>query len=136
MATLPVSNINLDSSVQYTDEPSHTWYISQDAKRIQGYCDDYTAIRQAVEIILNTVRFRWQIYDPSSGIDYTGLIGKDPAFVAVELQRRLKEALFMDTRVLGISDFQYSVYEDSMSATFTVNTVFGALSESLEVSND
>ena len=133
MATLPISNLPLDSEVQYIDEPGLTWSINKEIGRIQGYCDGWNAVRQAVEIILNTDRYRWQIYSPSSGIDYKNLIGKDPAYVSVELQRRLKESLMMDTRVLGISNFTYTVSGDSMVASFTVNTVFGELEQSVEV---
>lgn len=115
------------------DEPSLTWYIDKSTNRIQGTCDGYTAVRQAVEIILNTERFKWQIYEPSSGTDYSGLIGQDAGYVAIELQRRIKEALMMDTRVLGISDFSYTAVDGVLSAEFVVNTVYGSMSESVEV---
>lgn len=131
MAVTPTATIPLD--VQYTNEPGLTWYIDQSSKQIQGYCDGYEAIKQAVDIILHTDRFKWQIYDPSSGVDYSGLIGQDGGYVAAELQRRIREALMMDTRVLGISNFIYSLSGDSLTVEFTVNTVFGAVPESLEV---
>ena len=130
---LPESNINLGAPVQYTDEPSKTWYINQTTGRIQGYCDGLAAVTQAVEIILSTERYLWQIYSPSSGIDYANLIGKDPAYVAVELQRRIRDALLMDTRVLGIEDFNWAAVGDRMTVEFTVITVFGEVAESLEV---
>ena len=54
-------------------------------------------------------RFRWQIYSPYSGMQWDGLIGQDPGYVASELQRRITEALKMDDRVRGIPSFTYAV---------------------------
>ncbi|UQT47367.1 DUF2634 domain-containing protein [Flavonifractor plautii] len=66
-----------------------------------GECDGWYSVRQAVEVILNVERFRWQIYSPYSGMQWDGLIGQDPGYVASELQRRITEALKMDDRVRG-----------------------------------
>ena len=86
-----------------------------------------------MEIILNVERFRWQIYRSYSGMQWEGLIGQDPGYVASELQRRITEALAMDDRVRGISDFQYSVNGDSLTASMTVNTVYGDTQADVEV---
>ena len=86
-----------------TPKPSRqTWYINKETSRIQGECDGWQSVRQAVEVILNVERFRWQIYSPYSGMQWDGLIGQDPGYVASELQRRITEALKMDDRVRGI----------------------------------
>lgn len=132
MATLPTSDINI-SSVQFQTQPSLTWYINQDTKRIQGEITDLAAVTQAVDIILNVERFRWQIYQPYSGMQWQGLIGQDPGYVASELQRRITEALTIDDRVQGISDFTYSVSGNSLTASFTVNTVYGSTQSTVEV---
>ena len=134
MATLPISNLNLDPVLITENEPSLTWYIDKAAGRIQGTCDGYAAVRQAVEIILNTDRFHWQVYEPSSGVDYSGLIGQDSGYVSVELKRRIEEALRMDSRVLGIEQYVSEVSGDVLTASFVVDTVFGQISESVEVS--
>ncbi len=68
-------------------------------------------------------RFRWQIYRPYSGIQWDGLIGQDPGYVASELRRRVTEALTMDDRVQGISDFSCAVRGEALSASVTVLTV-------------
>ena len=53
--------------------------------------------------------------------------------MASELQRRITEALTMDDRVRGISDFTYSIEGNTLSASFTVNTVYGSEPTSVEV---
>ena len=114
-------------------QPSRTWNINKTTNRSQGETNGQAAVRQAVDIILNVERFRWQIYRPYSGMQWDGLIGQDPGYVASELQRRMTEALLMDERVRGISDFTYSGSGNTLSAALTVNTVYGEMETGVEV---
>ena len=123
----------LPDGVQIVQHPSLTWGIDKGTNRIQGEFDGYQAVKQAVEIILNVERFRWQIYLPSSGMQWDGLIGQDPGYVASEVQRRILDALLMDDRVRGISNFEYTMSGEDFSATLTVNTVYGAVPATVEV---
>lgn len=133
MAVLPTSSINISGGVSFQSQPSLSWCINKETNRIEGTVDGQAAVRQAVEIILNVERFRWQIYRPYSGMEWDGLIGQDPGYVGAELQRRVIDALTVDDRVTGISDYDYTVDGSSLSAVFTVNTVYGSIAESLEV---
>ena len=133
MPTLPTASIDLSAGVSFVSQPSRTWYINKETNRIQGECDGWQSIRQAVEVILNVERFRWQIYSPYSGMQWDGLIGQDPGYVASELQRRITDALLMDDRVRGISDFSYTVEGNTLRASLTVNTVYGDTQTSVEV---
>ena len=130
MAELPTGAM---PEVTVLQQPGRTWDIDKTTNRILGECDDWLAVRQAVEIILNVERFRWQSYRPYSGMQWEGLIGQDSGYVALELQRRITEALTMDDRVRGISNFTYTVTGDQLSASLTVNTVFGEYETSVEV---
>ena len=123
----------LPPQVEITSQPGRTWYIDKSTNRIRGECDNWLAVRQAVEIILNVQRFRWQIYTPYSGMDWRNLIGNDPGYVAAELQRRVREALLMDDRVLDIRDYQYTIEDDMLTASFTVVTVYGDIPQTVEV---
>lgn len=132
MPTLPQGG-TLPPSVQLTTQPGRTWYINKDVQRIQGECDGYAAVKQAVEYILNIQRFRWQIYTPYTGMDWRNLIGNDPGYVAAELQRRIREALLMDDRVRDIRDYTYTIVDDTLTASLTVVTVFGDIPQTVEV---
>ena len=132
MATLP-EGMNIAAGVTFEQQPSRTWNINKETNRIQGECDGRQSVRQAVEIILNVERFRWQIYRPPPGTQWEGRTGQDPGSVASELQRRITAALTMDDRARGISDFAYSVNGNTLSASFTVNTVYGSEQTSVEV---
>lgn len=135
MPTLPNDNgIQLSGPVSYQEQPGLTWYCNRETGRIQGTCDQLAAVRQAVEILLWTERFRWQIYQPYTGTEYTGLIGLDAGYVGVELKRRIRAALAVDSRVTDIEDYAYTVEDGVLHATFTVRTVFGRIEgQSMEV---
>ena len=133
MPTLPTASIDLSAGVTFVSQPSRTWYINKETNRIQGECDGWQSVRQAVEIILNVERFRWQIYQPSTGMEWNGLIGQDPGYVAREVQRRMDAALKMDDRVQGISAFSYQINGDILAASLTVDTVFGPVQTGVEV---
>ena len=53
--------------------------------------------------------------------------------MAAELQRRVTEALMMDDRVTGIEDFTYSTANQTLSASFTVTTIYGGVEAGMEV---
>lgn len=133
MAVLPQSSVNLTNGVEFVQQPSKTWYIDKTSNRISGTVDGLAAVTQAVDIILNVERFRWQIYQPYSGTQWDGLLGQDPGYVASELQRRITVALTMDDRIRGISDFSYTASGNVLSASFTVNTVYGDTQTTVEV---
>lgn len=133
MAVLPQSAVNLTNGVEFVQQPSKTWYIDKTSNRISGTVDGLAAVTQAVDIILNVERFRWQIYQPYSGTQWDELLGQDPGYVASELQRRITAALTMDDRIKGISNFFYTASGDILTASFTVNTVYGDTQTTVEV---
>ena len=131
--SLPQSNIDVSGGVEFVSQPSLTWYINKETGRIQNSVSGLAAVRQAVEIILNVERFRWQIFLPSSGVQLNDLLGLNCGYVALELQRRIKEALAQDDRILGIADYQCTQKDDFLLASFTVNRVFGDFATETEV---
>lgn len=133
MPTLPEGNgINIQNVV-FESQPDFTWWRDPDTNRIAGTADGHKAVAQAVEVMLLVERFRWQIYKPFFGMQWEGLLGQNPGYVAAELQRRIREAVAIDDRVTGISDFSYTLSGDTMTAQVTVNTVYGPLNQTVEV---
>ena len=116
----------------FQDQPTLTWIADPVTRRVRGRGDGWEAIRQAVEIIVNVERFKWQIYTPNFGTDYGGLLGTDPGYAASELRRRLEDAFLPDNRILGIKDYAYTFRDVSLTVTFTALTVFGDVPGSME----
>lgn len=134
--SLPETNIDVSGGVEFISQPSLTWYINRETGRIQNTAEGLSAVRQAVEIILNVERFRWQVFSPYSGVQLADLPGLNFGYVALEVQRRIKEALAQDDRILDISDYQCSQNGDTLNISFTVNSVFGSFIAETEVLND
>lgn len=130
---LPQSNIDLSRGIVFQDQPSLTWIVDPVTNRLRGRGDNWEAVRQAVEVIVNVERFKWQIYTPNFGTDYDGLLGTEPGYAASELRRRLEDAFLPDNRILGIKDYAYTFRDVSLTVTFTALTVFGDVPSSMEV---
>lgn len=136
MAVLPASTINLFNGIERQQSPSLTWGIDHETQRIVGTVDLLSSVQQAVEVYLNVQRFSWQIYRPYTGSEFDDLLGLPSSYVGAELQRRIRDALLVDDRITGVSDFTYSVENDMLTASFTVHCVYGAFQSSVEVSNN
>jgi hypothetical protein len=100
--------------------------------------DGLTAMRQAVAIILGVERYRHEIYTPNAGVElFDGLIGAEYGFVVSELRRRIDDAFVPDVRILGTSDWVFEQSDkNSITASFTVNTVFGGFETGVSVQYD
>ena len=134
MAITPTAGaVSLANTLEIVEQPTLTYYVDPDTKRIRGTADGLTAMRQAVEIILFTKRYRWQIYSPYFGAELDDLIGLDSGYVAAELLRRVRDAFSVDSRILSVEDYEYTYKDGALTASFTVRTIFGNLEQTLEV---
>lgn len=132
MVTLP-EGVGLDVSLKYTDQPTNTFLIDWSSKQISGMDNGLDAMRQAVDIILQNERFRWQIYGSNFGSELEDLIGEEYDYIAGELPRRIEEAFSMDSRILAVENFRFSEQGGGkVIAAFDVVTVYGTISEEVE----
>lgn len=86
--------------------------------------DGIDALRVSVERILNTERYRHIIYSWSYGIEIEDLYGMPHDYVALELKRRIEEALKQDDRVLAVEGYEY----DRGTVRFRIISTVGDLS--------
>ena len=129
--TLP-EGIDLDDIV---DEslPTNTFLVNDDAEQIAGMNDGIEAMRQAVEIILTTKRFNYQIYSGNFGIELDDLIGEDPDYIESTLPERIRDAFSVDDRILREENYSFQMIGDKMLVSFNVVTVFGTFSEVVQI---
>jgi hypothetical protein len=123
---LPQNAINFGEEIEVIQQPSYTYKIDFERKRVNGFCDGLEAVKQAVFLILNTERYEYLIYSTDYGSELTGLIGKDRFFVESELKRRIKEALIQDDRITNVDNFKFTYPDgDSLVVSFTVFSIYG-----------
>lgn len=101
--------------------------------KIQGFTDELDALQQAIYKVLSTEKYEHPIYSFNYGIELDNLIGKDPAYVKIELMRRIKECLLQDERITNVNNFQFIINGDEMLCTFDVTSIYGTTSITKEV---
>lgn len=129
MATLPQSIVQ-EPGWQYREQPTNTFLIDWTSRQIVGMDDGLAAMRQAVEIILQNERFRWQIYSSHFGSQLEELVGEEYDYIVSDLPRRIEEAFSADSRILSVENFNFSESgTGSLVCSFDVVTVFGTLGQ-------
>lgn len=112
--------------------PSKTYKVVHN--RIVGFTDDLDAVEQAVDKILQTERFQYEIYSESYGHDLIDLIGQDFDLAFSEIERLISEALVVDDRIDGIENLLLNkTSKNTLVVTFTVATIFGSINKEMEV---
>ena len=133
MATLP-EGVGLDTSLTYVDRPTNTFMIDWSSRQISGMGSGLAAMRQAVDIILNTERCRWQIYSPNFGVELEELIGEEYDYVTSEIARRVEDAFSTDSRVLSVGNFVFTDQgQGVLKCVFDVSTIFGPVQAEVTV---
>ena len=130
---IPEQNINL-TELQTGAEPSLTYKLDVDTKRITSKIDNKEAITQAVMKILNTERYAHVIYSSQYGVEIEKLLGQDYDFILADLKRTITEAIMVDDRITSITEFNVSkVGVDALAVSFVVHSVFGSDRINVEV---
>ena len=130
MPNILPEGLNLEDVV---DEslPTNTFLVNAD--QIAGMNDGLEAMRQAVEIILTTKRFNYQIYSSNFGSDFEDLIGEYPDYIESTLPERVRDAFSVDDRILREENYIFTREGDTLLVTFDVVTVFGTFSTGVQI---
>ena len=116
----------LDQDFEIETQPSQTYKMDLDGDSIRGFVDEQDAMKQAVFRILQTERYQYIIYPWYYGIETLDLYGEPVTYVVPELERRITEALSVDERITGVTDFEFDLETQGVvHAYFTVNTIYG-----------
>ena len=124
----PKQEVEVDMmTIEKKNIPSLTWKIHEEQGLVRGTVDEQEAMMQAVNKILQTERYRYDIYDWNYGVELEELYGKNVSFVIPELKKRIEEALLADDRVTAVTDFSFQQEKGSVTASFLVHTIFGEM---------
>ena len=121
-----------DDTTVETPEPSTTFHVEHG--RIRSKCDDYVAMKQAVDKILKTERFVYPIYTEDYGNDLETLIGSSVPHAKPEVHRMTTEALSADDRVtqVEIKEIKQTA-PDVLSVSGVCYTIYGPINIDTEV---
>ena len=121
-----------DDDIEEITLPSLTYQVSNG--RIIGNIDGLDAMRQAIDKLLRTERFIFEIYSDQYGNDLDEVIGKEYEYVEADIARILDEAILGDDRVDSVEVTSISQQSsNSLLANVSVATMFGTITTGVEV---
>ncbi len=125
----------LDQDFEIEEQPSKTYKMDLNGNSVQGFVDGQEAMKQMIFRTLSTERYQFIIYPWYYGIETFDLYGEPVTYVCPELERRITEALTVDTRATGVGDFEHDLsVKGVVHTSFTVHTIFGDIKAEKEVS--
>lgn len=122
---LPIATVE-----EAKERPSKTYKLDLDKGRIVGYVDGQAAVRQAIRKAIITPRFKCLIYDHQYGSEIEGAITQKDAteeYTRAVLPGFIEDALRPDTRVTGVSNFDFVFTDDEVRISFDADTIFGTV---------
>ncbi len=116
-------NDGLETDFDIETEPSLTYRLDLENKRIVGRIDEVEAIQQAVLLILQTERYKFEMYSWDYGFEMDDLRGASIPYVMSEVKQRLIDAITADDRISSLEDFKIKkVGKKTLHISFTVVT--------------
>lgn len=117
------------TEVEEADEqPSKTYRLDLDAKRIVGMVDGLEAVEQAIRKAIITPRWKCLIYDNQYGSEIKEAITQKDAtrsYTEAVIPGFIRDALRPDTRITGLDDFSFEFKDDGVYISFVAETIFG-----------
>ena len=124
----------LNRDFEIKEQPSLAYRMNPEGNCVRGWVDGVEAVKQAIFRILNTERYQYIIYPWWYGIETIDLYGEPVTWVCPELERRITEALSVDTRIIRVTDFKHDLSAKGVvHTTFTVQTIYGNIKTEKEV---
>lgn len=131
---LPSRIGGVTTNMVLTSQPSLTYRLNDDTRRIVGKVDGIEAIKIAISKMMTTERYSRVIYSGQYGIELEKMIGKDYDYIKATLEKTVLDALMIDDRIIGIENFNVNQSSlDKMEASFIVKTIFGEIDFVTEV---
>lgn len=129
-----VPEYNMIIDIDNTSVSNLTYRVDLKNKRIYGKINDIESVKQSVFKILSTERQSNVIYDVNYGVELERFIGIDKDFIISDIERTITDALTVDDRITGISNFTANeVSSDTLYLEFIVETVYGDIKIESEV---
>lgn len=131
---IPSTSGYLEYDFEIEEQPTKVYKMDLEGNSIRGFTDKLEAMKQAVFRILSTERYAYIIYPWWYGIETIDLYGMPVTWVCPELERRITEALLMDSRISAVTNFEHDISRKGVVHTsFTVKTIYGDLNAEREV---
>ena len=126
-----IPKIKTSADITVKELPSKTHRMElYEGNYILGFVDSLKAMEQAIYKIIRTERYKYIIYSWNYGIELEDLFGMPVEYCAVELERRISEALLQDNRITAVNGFEFDTESERgtvLIKKFIAETVFGEI---------
>ena len=113
-------------NVVYSSYPSTEWIVDFETGDNKSPRSNIDAVSQDLKFAISVERYKWPIMGSNYGITLDDLVGTDYNYIRSESERRIRDALSVDDRVLSIEKFDFKMVEsDALVISFVVKTTFG-----------
>jgi len=132
---IPQNNYEEELKADFEEvaQPSRTYKLDLERKRIVGYADGREAIEQAIYKALSTERYNHLIYTWNYGAEIAKLFGQPIPYVYSELKRLITEALTHDDRIDSVDAFSFSHVKNKVHVQFIAHTIASEIEITKEV---
>ncbi|MGK4115764.1 DUF2634 domain-containing protein [Lysinibacillus capsici] len=132
---IPQNNYEEELKADFEEvaQPSRTYKLDLERKRIVGYADGREAIELAIYKALSTERYEHLIYTWNYGAEIAKLFGQPIPYVYSELKRLITEALTHDDRIESVDAFSFSHVKNKVHVQFIAHTIAGEIEITKEV---
>jgi len=128
MFPFDIDDAELDVEVEEDKEPSDYEIDFATGKLTGRIITGLPAIKQWVMIVLGTDKYYYTQYSWNHGCELRDLIGKGfkQDYIESEVKRIITDALSMSKDIKGISNLEVSYEGDTLTAAFTLDTIYGS----------
>jgi hypothetical protein len=128
MFPFDIDDAELDVEVEEDKEPSDYEIDFETGKLTGRIITGLPAIKQWVMIVLGTDKYYYTQYSWDHGCELRDLIGKGfkQDYIESEAKRIITNALSMSKDIKGISNLEVSYEGDTLTAAFTLDTIYGS----------
>lgn len=131
----PSSNTQLKLFAEMAYDFENNCLLKRAGKHYMVYKDE--ALKIWIWKALKTQRYAWQAYTHAYGCEIDSIIGKTTSrdMFESEAKRYITECLMVNPYIQELENFRYA-YDDSITITFDVTTVYGRFTYESEVYNE
>lgn len=133
MALTPETEYDINN-INYVSYPTKSFLFDENTKHLIVSNDNNALMEQTIETILQVERFSYEIFTDNVGTQKVDLPGLDKSVIINMLQGRIRNALSIDDRIIGVSNFEYEIEgKTKLIFSFVANTIFGDYEEEVSI---
>ncbi len=110
-----------------------TYCLDTENLRVVGKVNDREALKQAIMLMLGVERYQNIIYSDNYGAEFEQLMGKPIEYALPEIERRITDALSIDSRIKAVRDFEFEFNRNMVNVTFYIDSIYGEININKEV---